>query len=46
MSTGGPYGAPTGYNGNVPLGNYASGQAYGVQVRISAMYWPLIISAV
>ncbi|KAH6791880.1 hypothetical protein C2S52_002357 [Perilla frutescens var. hirtella] len=29
--TGGPYGGSAGYNGNVPLGNYTSSQAYGVQ---------------
>ncbi|XP_057769889.1 protein FLX-like 2 isoform X2 [Salvia miltiorrhiza] len=29
--TGGLYGGSAGYSGNVPSGNYASGQAYGVQ---------------
>lgn len=29
--TGGPYVGSAGYNGNVPLGNYTSSQAYGVQ---------------
>lgn len=32
MNAGGQHGGSAGYNGSVPLANYASGQAYGIQV--------------